>query len=477
MGNKGELQQILNLTDEAEWTEWLRSRLVQPWWIELWTECLSKRASGERGVGVGEIQAKILAGEGNGRNEYSDPVPEKKEWSAADHIARFHFMVKTRNLVSNEGVFYGKNFADSYLDKVVWGLKGYLNKIHTPSHINKPTGGAAIFGEWVLGEYRKSFSQTNPNAYILPDAKRKRTDSSYTAQPSKLKRTESGKANNGSETESEERNENGASNGNEPEEAETTQATESEEGVACQEVDAANEDENASGDDNGEPLPLDSDLWKNELLSPRKQIVLKKQSTDFNREEAYWQFVLITEALACTRIVEPADNAPAAVDDDPSSTVNTVWEPPAILPGSKKSQLATETFESSYYADAADLESSYAGEIDSTKESSGVIIPTEDSIARLQDLKKIIDNKDYQRDDHEQACHFLGIRNPAVPRLLYMNRAAVLKHWQPVAIAGIVRMREVDYLRGGVLGDHVGLGKTWEAVGVLLYVSWLILLP
>lgn len=104
------MQQILNLTDEGKWTEWLRSCLVQPWWIELWTKCLSKRAGGERGVGVGEIQAKILTGEGNGRNEYSDPIPEKKEWSAADHIARFHFMVKTQNLVSNKGVFYGKNF-------------------------------------------------------------------------------------------------------------------------------------------------------------------------------------------------------------------------------------------------------------------------------------------------------------------------------------------------------------------------------
>ncbi|OJJ85305.1 uncharacterized protein ASPGLDRAFT_34929 [Aspergillus glaucus CBS 516.65] len=427
VGNKGKLQQILNLTDKGEWMEWLRSCLVQPWWIELWTECLSKCVSGERGVGVGEIQAKILAGEGNRWNEYSDPIPEKKEWSAADHIARFHFMVKTQNLVSNEGVFYSKNFADSYLDKVVWALKGYLTKIHTPSHINKPTGGAAIFGE----------------------------------RPSKLKRTESDKANAGSEEHNE----------NELKEAETTQATESEEAVTSQQVDTANEDENDSDDHDGEPLLLDSDLWKNELLSPRKQIVLKKQSTDFNREEAYWQFMLITEALACTQIIGFTDNTPAAVDNDPSSIANTVWEPLVILPGSKKSQVRTETFESSYYTNATDLESSYAGEIDSTKEPSDVIIPTEESIARLQDLKKIINNKDYQHDDHEQACHFLGIWSHTVPHLLYMNCSAILKHWQPVAIAGIVWMWEVDYLQGAVLGDHVGLGKTWEAVGVLLYVT------
>ena len=181
--------------------------------------------------------------------------------------------------------------------------------------------------------------------------------------------------------------------------------------------------------------------------------------------------------LACTQIVEYTDNTSAAVDNDPPSTANTAWEPPVIFPGLKKSQVRTETFESSYYANAADLESSYTGEIDSTKESSHVIIPTEESIARLQDLKKIINNKDYQCDDHKQACHFLGIQSPAVPCLLYMNHAAILKHWQPVVIAGIVRMREVDYLQGAILGDHMGLGKTWGAVGVLLYVSWLILLP
>lgn len=52
-----------------------------------------------------------------------------------------------------------------------------------------------------------------------------------------------------------------------------------------------------------------------------------------------------------------------------------------------------------------------------------------------------------------------------------MIRTATFKHWQPVAIAAMHEILQRDYLHGVVLGDTVGLGKTWEAVGFLLHVS------
>ncbi|KAI9931086.1 hypothetical protein MW887_010743 [Aspergillus wentii] len=52
-----------------------------------------------------------------------------------------------------------------------------------------------------------------------------------------------------------------------------------------------------------------------------------------------------------------------------------------------------------------------------------------------------------------------------------MNCPTLLKFWQPVAIAAIIEIRDKTYLSGAVLGDPVGLGKTWEAVGVILHVS------
>ncbi|KAF7115979.1 hypothetical protein CNMCM5793_003812 [Aspergillus hiratsukae] len=37
-----ELQEILDLQDNQEWVDWLRSDMVKPWWTELWDDHLSK---------------------------------------------------------------------------------------------------------------------------------------------------------------------------------------------------------------------------------------------------------------------------------------------------------------------------------------------------------------------------------------------------------------------------------------------------
>lgn len=53
----------------------------------------------------------------------------------------------------NEGVFFGGNFSDELVDKIVWLLKGYLMKIHMQSYIDKLTGGRAIFSAVLTGPY------------------------------------------------------------------------------------------------------------------------------------------------------------------------------------------------------------------------------------------------------------------------------------------------------------------------------------
>lgn len=149
---KTELQRVLQLSDDVSWTEWLQSRFVKPWWLELWENHIAKRTTSERGRGISEIQAKIMMGETNGNTKYSMHDPDKTDWDSADHLARFHYNVKLENSRSNEGVFFGRHFSDQYMDKIVWSLKGYLTKIHSPSYINKRNGGAAIFGTLQSGE-------------------------------------------------------------------------------------------------------------------------------------------------------------------------------------------------------------------------------------------------------------------------------------------------------------------------------------
>ncbi|KAE8152917.1 P-loop containing nucleoside triphosphate hydrolase protein [Aspergillus avenaceus] len=95
-------------------------------------------------------------------------------------------------------------------------------------------------------------------------------------------------------------------------------------------------------------------------------------------------------------------------------------------------------------------------------------IPTEDSLQHIRQLQEIMDNTDYQRDNHEEACRILQIENPHSPRMRSMKESATFKFWQPVAIARILEIRADPWLRGAILGDSVGLGKTWEAIGVML---------
>lgn len=145
---------MLNLDNESEWREWLQSRFVRPWWEELWRDYLSKREKHERGQGLRDIQVRLIHGEARGNTKYSAMFPDKTDWDGADHLARFHYHVRRENERSNEGVFFGGNFSDELVDKIVWSLKGYLMKIHTRSYIDKPTGGRAIFGAALTGPYQ-----------------------------------------------------------------------------------------------------------------------------------------------------------------------------------------------------------------------------------------------------------------------------------------------------------------------------------
>ncbi|KAL3453853.1 hypothetical protein BJX65DRAFT_78800 [Aspergillus insuetus] len=90
---------------------------------------------------------------------------------------------------------------------------------------------------------------------------------------------------------------------------------------------------------------------------------------------------------------------------------------------------------------------------------------------------KWLDNVDFQRDNHVEACHALGITNPERPKIRGMNPSATLKPWQPVAIHAITQFMQNPMLKGCILADGVGVGKTWETIGLILHVSLLIEKP
>ena len=71
-------------------------------------------------------------------------------------------------------------------------------------------------------------------------------------------------------------------------------------------------------------------------------------------------------------------------------------------------------------------------------------------------------------NDFQGACSPLHVTNPALLSLPGMRVVASLKPWQVTGVDAIHTMRWSSKLRGQVLADAMGLGKTWTMMGCLL---------
>ncbi|RAQ41734.1 DNA repair helicase rad5 [Aspergillus flavus] len=245
-----------------------------------------------------------------------------------------------------------------------------------------------------------------------------------------------------------------------------------EEPLFCVDLEADEQDSDQPNVGEPEPIDLTIEKWREEMIHPRERIILTRYSPNFNPQEKYWQFQLISEALKKAEM--------ASVDGqienlgDLSTEQNIAWEPTLGhsvdgLDPSVNSQI--DHFDPMKIAATADLEASIAAEIDASDfESSMLIIPTEESLERFEKHRKILDNLEYQINNHEEACQILKIANPRAPRMRSMNRSVALKFWQPVAVARLLDIRSNTKVRGAILGDSVGLGKTWVAIAVMLKV-------
>jgi SNF2 family DNA or RNA helicase len=92
---------------------------------------------------------------------------------------------------------------------------------------------------------------------------------------------------------------------------------------------------------------------------------------------------------------------------------------------------------------------------------------TQDEIKKYREQTKWINNPDFQPQDHEEACHVLGIANPDVPRMEGFFGHIMLDIHQPTGIHSLYKFEE-SCVGGGLLADDVGLGKTIQLVGLLL---------
>jgi hypothetical protein len=95
---------------------------------------------------------------------------------------------------------------------------------------------------------------------------------------------------------------------------------------------------------------------------------------------------------------------------------------------------------------------------------------TAEEMAEYRKQTEWLNNSLYQRQDHEEACRFLGIEEPDHPRIEGMRLSFELEFYQPTAIKAMVDF-ENSNTSSGLLADDPGLGKTLEMIGLLLYRS------
>lgn len=97
-------------------------------------------------------------------------------------------------------------------------------------------------------------------------------------------------------------------------------------------------------------------------------------------------------------------------------------------------------------------------------------IASEDDLKMYAEQEALFANPDLERDNYIESCKFLRIKNYDKPTLKGMLLNQSLQAWQVVAIKFIFDCIE-EGLRGCVIADVVGTGKTWEVGGYLLAVS------
>lgn len=86
----------------------------------------------------------------------------------------------------------------------------------------------------------------------------------------------------------------------------------------------------------------------------------------------------------------------------------------------------------------------------------------------FEDQEKWLDNIKLQREDQDEAYTGLEITDRGRPHIAGMSHRTILKFWQVTAIWALYKFH-TGQLKGGVLADAVGLGKTIVALGLLQF--------
>lgn len=455
----------LFLDGEDDFRRWIRSDMFKPFWDELWTSYIKpsrqvakrKGIDRARGRGLKEIQTLIVSGEKGGLRKYSRTNPDKRDWCAADHYARFLLQTRSENIIDADGQFYGKQISESDVDMLIWAVMTRVSFEHSPSRINRPGGGNDLMGAIVDDEVVKDGTLGNPSSgegspsvanQTGSDLPENNTDPVADAPKKSPRRKRGGR--------------NPPHKKSKPRDV-VLKPVGSSLPAESGDSDSDSEEDDAAGD--AVTVAVNSDAWKDRVLRPKEKLQLSAVSATMDMSEPFWKYKFIEIALkACM----PNAVSDAVEDDDESVAEGSASENAVVF---------ASVYDASRYLDAEsidwhkELTAAEVGDVTETDNAS-IIVPTQESLELFQKQQKWFDNKEYQRENHQEACRRLMISNLDMPKIPGMRPGIVLKFWQPVAIDGLCEFKKKEYLRGSILADAVGFGKTFITIGFLLAVSY-----
>ena len=474
-------------TSRQEMFDWMNSRYFKPYFKEYWRSYLkkemmkhSKSKSRPRGTNARQIQLRILDGERAGKAKFSTKSPQKKHWDATDHLALFNHDVLRENEINPGGIFHGKVIGDIDKERITWNLTRYRTQVAAPSRIKRSS-------------FRRNDSEDEDEAVPdvdMPDAPAFKkllitapsTDSGK-ASPANLDAvsfTDTGKA----------------SSGETPSATSLAGATRMNPGKASSaNLETVSADTgNASSDE----IPLSE---------PPTIIIGDEEFTfyDVTRETTSDPKGIQSEVVRVGDIQVTFDNNPE--DTAPGGKYLDCEEPPMTNAERMCQENTSPTpdidqrFWKCWLIDAvmkakgdvnvlhqmvevvsdtekmAKLDSQvWASTVSqSSIEEDSIVYAAFDEKAEkdFDAIERYLDNPKYQPQNHVESCAAIGIDwqgETTKYRIPGMSYSQELYFWQPVAINWLREMAASQILRGCILGDYMGLGKTIEVIAYLLTV-------
>ncbi|EFE36072.1 uncharacterized protein ARB_05009 [Trichophyton benhamiae CBS 112371] len=402
---------------------WMRGKLCKPYWDEYTRGCTGvelSKGKKARLVDCHSVLKHLAEGEAQGNRKFSSDFPDTRNWKFIDWQARLLFKIRSVNQADRHGIFYGKNMNEIEMATRAWQVILRLNlDASRENRPNKRVKAAGEFDHWRTGDDEAIPMPVNPDG-----------------------------------------------------------------GAAC----VVWTDIPTEMEGNGQKTTITLTglvhyTYEQFLKKICSELQLKECGYEIDQlsvagdpicSDSFKEFLKLAAGLKRKVLVDLATkNCPAELDiptieneeDTSRKLLFDIMVAEKVTSGFDlknrfcKWSLIQEWLHTSKDSDGVQGE---AGD--------GLILcePTSEDLQRYREQEKWIDNKDLQRQGHPEACKALGIPNPDIPRLPGMLVSAKFEFWQPLAIKAIKEFEE-GYLRGGILADDVGIGKTFEAIGLEQY--------